>query len=150
MELFDFMCISTLARNSQIEKTNTELIQRGPDMKWIEIISLRCAANIDTPFVSELLKGISESDSATDTPEKLVEIRVYYHSIVETDLSIHIYWESEAASLDKSPLGLRFASALKPLGLLNHSVWVEIAARTFAADTSRPVNPRTINRGISI
>ena len=101
-------------------------------MKWVEIISLRCPANIDAPFVDELLKGISESDSATDTPEHLVEIRVYHHSIVETDLSIHIYWKSEPGSQDKSPLGLRFYSALKPLGLLNHSVWVETAALEFA------------------
>ena len=50
-------------------------------MKWVEIISLRCAANIDTPFVNELLKEISESDSATDTPERMAEIRVYHHSI---------------------------------------------------------------------
>ena len=99
-------------------------------MKWAEIISLRCATNIDTPFVNELLKGISESDLATDTPEHLVEIRVYHHSIVETDLSIHIYWESEKESERKSPLGLGFASALKPLGLLNHSVWIETAARS--------------------
>jgi len=62
-------------------------------MKWVEIISLRCAANVDTLFVNvvnELFKAISESDSATDAPEHLVEIRGYHHSIVETDLSIHI------------------------------------------------------------
>jgi hypothetical protein len=110
-------------------KENAGLIQRGLAMKWVEIISLRCATNIDSPFVNGLLKGISESDSAADTPEHLVEIRVYYHSIVETDLSIHIYWESETGSQDKSPLGLRFSSALRDLGLLNHSVWVETAAQ---------------------
>ena len=100
-------------------------------MKWVEIISLRCPTNIDAPFVDELLKGISESDSATDTPEHLVEIRVYRHSIVENDLSIHIYWESEPGGQDKSPLGLRFYSALRDLGLVNHSLWVETAALEF-------------------
>lgn len=101
-------------------------------MKWVEIISLRCATNINTSFVNELLKGISESDSAKDTPEHLVEIRIYHHSMVETDLSIHIYWESESGSPDKSPLGLRFSSALRDLGLLNHSVWVETVALEFS------------------
>ena len=97
-------------------------------MKWVEIISLRYPADIDIPFVDELLKEVSESDLPTDTPEHLVGIRVCHHSIVETDLSIHIYWESEPGSQDKSPLGLRFYSVLKPLGLLNHSVWTETAA----------------------
>ena len=46
-------------------------------------------------------------------------------------MSIHIFWESENESQDKSPLGLRFSSALKPLGLINHSVWVETAALVF-------------------
>jgi hypothetical protein len=54
----------------------------------------------------------------------LIEIKVFHHSVVETDLSIHMYWKSEPGSQDKSPLGLRISSALGPLGLLNHSVWV--------------------------
>jgi hypothetical protein len=96
-------------------------------MKWVEIISLRCAGNIDTRFIDELLKGVSESDSPTDTPTQLVEIKIYRHSVIETDLSIHIYWKSEPGSQNKSPLGLRFCSALRNLGLLNHSIWVETA-----------------------
>ena len=100
-------------------------------MKWVEIITLRSAVNIDTLLIDELLKGISESDSATDTPEHLVDMRVYRHSIVETDLSIHIYWQAEAGSQDKSSLGLRFSYALKDMGLLNHSVWLETAALKF-------------------
>ena len=100
-------------------------------MKWVEIITLRSPANINKQFVDELLKEVGESDSPTDTPKHLAEIRVYHHSVVETDLSIHIYWESESRSQNKSSLGLRFSSALRNLGLLNHSVWVETAALEF-------------------
>jgi hypothetical protein len=101
-------------------------------MKWVEIISLRCPGNIDTRFVDELFKDISESDLPTDTPKHLVEIKVYHHSVVETDLSIHIFWESEPGSQNKSALGLRVCFALKPSGLLNHSVWIETAALEFS------------------
>ncbi len=100
-------------------------------MKWIEIITLRSPSKINGQFIDELLNGVGKSDEATDSPNDLVEIRMYHHSVVETDLSIHIYWESEKESQQKSPLGLRFASALKPLGLLSYSVWVERAAREF-------------------
>jgi hypothetical protein len=99
-------------------------------MKWVEIISLRSTGSINGELVNELLKGIDGSDAAADTPKHLVEIKIYHHSVVETDLSVHIYWESEKESERKSPLGLRFAYALKPLGLLNHSVWIETAARS--------------------
>jgi len=98
-------------------------------MNWIEIISLRCPANVDLRFVDGLLNEISKSDSPTDLPDHLVGIRAYRHSMVETDLSIHIHWESEKESQRKSPLGLRVFSALRNLGLLNHSVWVETTAR---------------------
>jgi len=100
-------------------------------MKWVEIITLRSPTNINKKFVDELLKEVAESDSPTDTPEHLVEIKIYHHSVVETDLSIHIYWKSEPGSQNKSPLGLRFSSALRNLGLLNHSVWVETGALEF-------------------
>jgi hypothetical protein len=98
-------------------------------MKWVEIITLRSLSKINGQFIDELLKGVSESDSPTDTPKHLVEIKIYHHSVVETDLSIHIHWESEAGNQDKSPLGLRIFSALRSMGLLNHSVWTERAAR---------------------
>jgi hypothetical protein len=102
-------------------------------MKWVEIITLRSPSKINGQFIDELLKGVGESDLATDTPGILVEIKIYHHSVVETDLSIHIFWESEPGSQNKSPLGLRVFFALKPLGLLNHSVWIETAAREFVA-----------------
>ena len=102
-------------------------------MKFIEIITLQSPSKINRQFIDELLKGVTESDAAADRAQHLEEIKVYHHSVVETDLSIHIYWESEKESQDKSPLGLRLSSVLRPLGLLNHEVWVEKAARKSVA-----------------
>lgn len=96
-------------------------------MKWVEIITLRSLAKVDRQLLDELLQQVVKSK----TDGHPIEIRMYQNSIVETDLSIHIYWESESGSQNKSPLGLRFSYALKGLGLLNHSVWVETAALEF-------------------
>jgi hypothetical protein len=93
-------------------------------MRWVEIITLRSLKNINIQSVDELLKGVGKSD----TPKDLLEIRMYQHSILETDLSIHIYWETKPQHRRESPLGQQFSYALKGLGLLNHSVWVERAA----------------------
>jgi len=97
-------------------------------MKWVEIITLRSPTKINTQFVDELLRQVDQSD----TPKQLIEIRTYHHSKVETDLSIHMYWKSETGSQQKSPLGLKLSYALRNLGLLNHSVWVETAAMEVA------------------
>jgi hypothetical protein len=92
-------------------------------MKWVEIIALRSLSNINTRFLNELIR----EECKSDTTKHPAEIRIYHHSVVETDLSIHIYWKSEPGSQCKSPLGLKLSYALKDLGLLNHSVWVEAA-----------------------
>jgi hypothetical protein len=105
-------------------------------MKCVEIITLRSPLKINGQFIDELLKSVAEPDAAADRPQHLVEIKIYHHSVVETDLSIHLYWKSELGSQNKSPLGLRFSSALKPLGLLNHSAWVETAALEFPYENS--------------
>ena len=93
-------------------------------MKWVEIITLRSPSNINTRIVDELLRQIGGSDA----PKHLVQIKTYHHSVVETDLSIHIHWDSEPGSQSKSPLGLKLSYALRNMGLLSHSVWVEVAA----------------------
>jgi len=74
-------------------------------------------------------------------PNDLMEIRVYHHSVVETDFSIHIHWKSEPGRQDKSPLGLRLSSALRDLGLLNHSVWVETTAPEFPLGYGNAISP---------
>ena len=47
-------------------------------MQWVEIITLRSPGNINRELVDELLKGVDESDSPTDTSKHLVEIKIYH------------------------------------------------------------------------
>ncbi len=103
-------------------------------MKWVEIITLRSPGRIDTQVVNELVR-----QAESDPPEQLEEIRIYHHSVLETDLSIHLHWRSEPGSQHhKSPLGLKFSYALRNLGLLNHSVWVETAAEEAPIISANP------------
>jgi len=93
-------------------------------MKYVEIITLRSLAEADKRLIDELLHQlVVQKDSGFPA-----SIRIYHHSIVETDLSIHILWDAEDKHPSKSLLGQRLAYALKGLGLLNHSLWVEAAA----------------------
>ncbi len=94
-------------------------------MKCVEIITLRSSSNINMQFLDSFLGQISNCDN----PKHLIELKIYHHSVVETDLSIHIHWESERGIQHKSPIGLRIFSALRNMGLLNHSIWIETTAR---------------------
>lgn len=90
-------------------------------MRWIEIITLRSLAKTHRQFVEKLLAQIV-TERGRGCP---ASIKVYRRFIVETDLSIHFYWETGALPPCASPLGQRLTSALKGLGLINHSIWVE-------------------------
>ena len=94
-------------------------------MKWIEIIILRSLVKENRQLVDELLHQLFQQKESGLT----ASIRVYHHPVVETDLSIHILWETEAQHPSESPLGQQLSYALKGLGLLSYSIWVEATDR---------------------
>jgi hypothetical protein len=93
-------------------------------MNWIEIITLRSLAKTNRQLVDELLHQVFQQKESGPA----ASIRVYHHPTVETDLSIHIHWETEAQHPSNSPLGQQLSYALKGLGLVSYSIWVEAAA----------------------
>jgi len=54
-----------------------------------------------------------------------VALKTFRHGALETDLSVHLHWDSEMPEPNGSALGLCLAQALKEFGLIDHSVWVE-------------------------
>jgi len=106
-------------------------------MRWLEIITLRSPERTKRERVDTLIAGMRRSDGLADGPSHLIEIRTFYHSVVETDLSIHIYWEADEESQYESPLSQRISSALRTMGLLNHSAWIERSTRKFSQQLGR-------------
>jgi len=102
-------------------------------MKWVEIITVRSLTKVDSQLLDALMQQVAKSKTSGH-PEN---IRMFQNSIVETDLSIHIYWETISQRQPESLLGQQFSYALKGLGLLNHSIWVETAALE-KAEAERP------------
>lgn len=93
-------------------------------MKWMEIIALRSLVKANRSLVDELLLQFLQQKQSGLT----AAIRIYHHPTVDTDLSIHIYWGTEPLDPNGSQLGRQLAFALKGLGLLSYSIWMEAAA----------------------
>jgi len=106
-------------------------------MKWIEIIKLRVAESNRDSLDQELAEIIS----GVKLEQGLGEIKLYRHTVVVSDLSIHLYWESERPAPQGSAAGLCLMHILKAFGLISHSVWVEEAAHRHAE--------AAVNQGIS-
>jgi len=88
-------------------------------MKWLEVIKLRSARK-GSGLLEELLLSTAQMNQSG-----LVETKIYRHAALDTDLSVHLQWNSEMPEPNGSALGLRLAQALKEFGLIDHSVWVE-------------------------
>jgi hypothetical protein len=93
-------------------------------MEWIEIITLRSLAKANRQLVDELLRQLLEQKESG----LAASIKVYHHPTVETDSSIHIHWKGEAQHPRSSELGQQLAYALKELGMVSYSIWVQVAA----------------------
>lgn len=90
-------------------------------MKWVEIIKIRTVGIPESLLVSEIFEDFSSMGKGM-SPSVM---KLYHHATVESDHSIHIYWESETVSPRKSPVGLRIVESIGALGVANHSIWVE-------------------------
>ena len=93
-------------------------------MNWIEIITVRSIEKTNRQLIDELLRQLLEQKESG----LAASIRVYHHPTVKTDSSIHLLWETEAQHPGKSPLGQQLSYALKELGLVSYSIWVQVAA----------------------
>ncbi len=87
-------------------------------MKWVEIIKLRSAGN-DPRGLNDLLLPMS------DLRQSGLEIGIYRHAALESDVSIHLYWDTEGPVRSGSELGLQLARTLEEFGLVDHSIWIK-------------------------
>lgn len=91
-------------------------------MRWHEVIHLRV---IDQEYdrviaiFTQLLEEIEEK-------EKSVKVKLFKRVQIETDVCLHLLHESNNDEVAGSAVGLRLVEALKPFGMVNHTVWSQI------------------------
>jgi hypothetical protein len=70
------------------------------------------------------IKRLKQQIRKADRNERQVKIGIYHHATLETDLSIHLIWDSDKTSRAGSKLGLMLAEVLKEFGMVDYAVWV--------------------------
>jgi hypothetical protein len=94
-------------------------------MIWMEIIRIR--AGVSCAEVStEIMAWVSNLKQGGMT-----EARVYRHAFLESDLSIHLHWETAVVNSNGSTASLHLVRALGDFGLIDHTTWIPV---TGAAD----------------
>jgi hypothetical protein len=87
---------------------------------WLEVIHLRVAAREGDrmlPILRQLIDEISEK-------EHCGTVKLFRRAHIETDVCLHLQHDSDQESAGGSPVGVRLAAALKPFGMVNHTVWL--------------------------
>ncbi len=89
-------------------------------MKWIEFIKIQTSVNQNQHFEQDL-ETIIKSIPRRNGLDEMIVVR---HGSISGDFALFLYWETEAADLSGSCVGLIVAQVLKKYGLVNHSVWL--------------------------
>lgn len=121
-----FALINSIKPPSRIQlRGDSKIITRkyDKDMKWIEIITIRMGRGDLESIDSELLLSMADNYLS----DSIKKIKIYRHVNMETDLSVHLFWNSGKADSGRSPLAQHLIQFLKEFGLVNHSVWLEEA-----------------------
>ena len=91
-------------------------------MRWLEVIHLRVTDQDYErlmPTFTQLLDEIRKKESCR-------MVKLFRRALLETDVCLHLYHDSHDPEDGGSPVGLRLGDALKPLGMVHHTVWKEI------------------------
>ena len=89
-------------------------------MMWLEVIHVRVAEpELDRllPIFTQLIDEIREKESCR-------KVRLFRRALLKNDVCLHLYHDSENAHDAGSSVGLHLAVALKPFGMVNHTVWM--------------------------
>ena len=89
-------------------------------IKILEIIEVRSVKKNKHNIVDFIDKLFG--DQITD---RSVAIKIYSHSTIETDYSIHLYYEKGSGENLGAKLGYKLTEDLKEFGLVNHNIWID-------------------------
>ncbi|MBN1102820.1 MAG: hypothetical protein JXL84_05325 [Deltaproteobacteria bacterium] len=93
-------------------------------MKWAEIVRLRTMPGDGlTDRIIDLAGMFKKSPG-------LIESRVYENAEYQGDLSVCLFWETESSRSQGSEAAFQIRQALKKLGLVDHTVWIDLAKRS--------------------
>lgn len=88
-------------------------------MKWLEIIKLRTGQNLDN-IVNKFIRPLTKDYEGAG----LITMIVYSHATLNTDLSIHLYWDTAKVSQQKTLLSSCIINILEDFGLIHYTIWI--------------------------
>ena len=108
-------------------------------MQVIETITLR-AVGIHR---AELLAFLESRITTFQFPEHLEAVECHTHADVESDINLHLIWNTPPEKRKKSPLCIFLEDALKEFGLIDSNTWTRRFGLTKPSTPTRALNTET-------
>jgi hypothetical protein len=89
-------------------------------MNWLEVIHLRATEHKPDLLVSTLRQLIDE----VREKRSCRKIEMFKRALLETDICLQLYHDTENIETAGSTVGMHIAMALKSFGMVNHTVWI--------------------------
>jgi len=99
------------------------ILEREVHLRWVEIVNVRVAATTAPSTLEGLFGDIRRN--ITSGAEGVVRLVIYRGSLVDSDWAIHIHRETAEGPMGRTALGLELADVVRPVGLVDHSIWIE-------------------------
>jgi hypothetical protein len=90
--------------------------------KWTEVITVR-SNGVNARLLASTLKDLM---CAVEREVELGRIRIYERERIDTDFSIVLFHDHEKKTIGPSRLGMQLSDALKELGQVHHTIWLEM------------------------
>lgn len=103
-------------------------------MRWVEIINARIGAPQEPSRLAHLFQEIRHSVTA-GTGDR-VRVVIYRGRFIDGDWSIHLHHETDQPPCGRTGLGIELADILRPMALVDHSLWIEAEGRDDAPTAS--------------
>jgi hypothetical protein len=91
-------------------------------MNWVEIIKLRTIEHDTQNLTRDLIRPMIEHTKENG----LTGIEIYHGARLETDVSIHLLWNTKSPESYRTTIGMRLFMALEAYGLAYHSAWIKL------------------------
>lgn len=105
-------------------------------MQWVEIINIRAAATIEPSALERLFRDIRNNVAAIKG--KGARVVIYRGGSVDSDWAIHIHRQTDERPAGRTALGIELADTLRPMSLVDHTIWIEVDCRNSLQEGNSP------------
>ncbi len=92
-------------------------------LRWVEIINVRLNSSAEHRKLEHLFRDIRNNIS--ETTDEGLRIVFYKGGVVDSDWAIHLNRETDDRPSGRTELGIKLAYLIRPLAMVDHSIWVE-------------------------